>query len=232
MAGVRRFRRSAWTLVALAMTSAGAAHAATPCPPLDSTATWARVNRAWSVESPGGWTSDSLRRVLLDLAERDQAARQDFGARITDSTYVRALMAHDESLATTARAVLDRFGLPGRRLVGAAGSDAFMLVVQHNWSLQERVLALAHKAPPGEISPERLAMLEDRIRVHQKRKQRFGTQFDLGHDGRFHFSPNEDLPGLASRRERAGLPPLDLYVCMMEEAGMQIDHASLPKAAR
>jgi len=225
-------RTTRWMLVALAIACAGAAHAATPCPPLDSTATWARVNRAWSVESHSGWSSDSLRRVLLDLADRDQAARQDFGARITDSTYVRALMAHDDSLAAIATAILDRFGLPTRSLVGAAGSDAFMLVVQHNWSLQERVLALAQNAPAGQISPERLALLEDRVLVHQKKKQRYGTQFDLGRDGRFHFAPNEDLPGLAARRERAGLMPLDQYVCMMEEAGMQIDRASVPKTTR
>ena len=199
------------------------------CTPLDSTAAWARANRAWSQEAGQSWSNDSLRRVLLELRDQDQSARADFGSRIGDSVYARHLTTIDSVLATKMAEILDRFGLPTRSMVGAAGSDAAMLIVQHNWSLQERVLALVEALPPGQISPQALAMLEDRVRVHQGKPQRFGTQFNSGADGIFRFAATSDLPGLAARRVQAGLPPLAQYVCLMEEAGMRIDRSSLPR---
>ncbi len=199
------------------------------CTPLDSTAAWARANRAWSQEAGQSWSNDSLRRVLLELRDQDQSARADFGSRIGDSVYARHLTTIDSVLATRMAEILDRFGLPRRSMVGAAGSDAAMLIVQHCWSLQERVLALAEALPPGQLSPQALAMLDDRVRVHQGKPQRFGTQFNAGADGIFRFAPASDLPGLAVRRAQAGLPPLTQYVCLMEEAGIRIDRSSLPR---
>jgi hypothetical protein len=212
--------------------SAGLLAQSSPCPPLDTTAAWAQTNRAWSNESGLRWSNDSLRRVLLELVERDQAAREGFGTRITDSVYVRRLLSLDSSLATTMTDILDRFGLPTKRMVGPKGSDAAMLIVQHNWSLQERVLALARSAPAGQISPEKLGMLEDRVLVHQGKPQRFGSQFTAGPDGSFRFEPLADTTNLDARRAAAGMPPMRAYACMMEEAGMRVDRTSLPAAFR
>lgn len=130
-------------LLALAVPFDRTAGQATPCPPLDTTASWASVNRAWSQEAGVRWSHDSLRHVLLAMRDRDQAARADFGARVTDTLYGRALISLDSTLAGEMAVILDRFGLPTRSMVGAAGSDAAMLIVQHSWPLQERVLALA-----------------------------------------------------------------------------------------
>jgi len=202
------------------------------CPPLDSTAAWARVNRAWSTETGLRWSNDSLRQVLLRLAEDDQALRTDFGARIGDSLYARQLLRRDSSLANAMRIILDRFGLPTKDMVGPAGSDAGMLIVQHNWPLQERALALARAMPPGQISPERLGMLEDRVLVHRGQAQRFGTQFTTGSDGLFRLEPIADTLGLDARRAAAGMPPMRQYVCLLEGEGMHIDRRSLPAAFR
>lgn len=224
-------RRRGLAVVFGLLTPLGSAAGQTPsCSPLDSTAAWARASRAWSSEAGLRWSNDSLRRVLLSLSERDQAPRAEFGARIGDTLYARRLTILDSVLAAEMSVILDRFGLPTRSMVGAAGSDAAMLVVQHSWSLQERVLALARALPPGQISPEKLAMLEDRVLEHQGRPQRFGTQFSAGKDGLFRLAPTADLAGLDARRAAAGMPPLAQYVCMFEEAGMRVDRRSLPPA--
>ena len=202
------------------------------CPPFDTTASWARASRSWSDERGVRWSNDSLRRVLLALHEQDQAARAEFGARFRDTLYGRQLMRLDSSLAVAISAILDRFGLPTRDMVGPAGSDAAMLIVQHNWPLQERVLALARAMSPGQISPEKVAMLEDRVLVHQGQPQRFGTQFNAGPDGVFRFAPVADTVALDARRAAAGMPPLSQYVCLLEAAGMPVDRASLPPAFR
>jgi hypothetical protein len=201
-----------------------------PCPTVDTTAAWVQVSRAWATETGLRWSNDSLRGVLLSMRDRDQAPRADFGARVGDTLYVRQLMRLDSILATEMAVILDRFGLPTRAMVGPAGADAAMLIVQHSWPLQERVLALAQALPAGQVAPEKLGMLEDRVLVHQGKPQRFGTQFTIGADGMLRFAAVTDPRGLAARRSAAGMPPLDLYVCMLEEAGMRVDRTSLPSA--
>jgi hypothetical protein len=191
------------------------------------------VNREWKSQRAGGWSNDSLRRVLLDLREVDQAARREFGARVTDSMYVKQLIRKDSALTAQLNAIIDRFGFPTRSMVGPDAANAAMLIVQHAApSFQERVLAVTKRIPRGELSPEALAMLEDRVLVHQGKLQRYGTQFTIAGDDIFRFAPTEDVAGLAIRREQAGLPPMDLYVCMMEESGMRIDRGTLPGARR
>ena len=202
------------------------------CPPFDTTAAWARTSRTWSNESGLHWSNDSLRRVLISLGERDQAPRAEFGAHVTDTLYVRQLRSLDSTLAAEMVLILDRFGLPTRSMVGPAGSDAAMLIIQHSWPLQERALASAKAIPAGQISPEKLAMLEDRVLVHQGQPQRFGTQFNAGPGGVFRFAPVSDTTGLDARRSAAGMPPMRQYVCLLEEAGMRVDRASLPGAFR
>ena len=203
-----------------------------PCSPLDTTAAWAQASRAWTNETGLRWSNDSLRRVLLAMRDRDQAPRAEFGARVGDTLYGRRLMSLDSALADEMEVILSRFGLPTRSMVGPAGSDAAMLIVQHNWPLQERVLALARAVPQGQISPEKLGMLEDRVLVHQGKLQRFGTQFTAGSDGIFRFAPVSDPAGLDARRSAAGMPPLRQYVCLLEEAGTHVEPGSLPTIFR
>lgn len=230
MSAISRYTGFLWALLGLpASTVVAQGHS---CAPLDSTAAWARVNRAWSNEAGLHWTNDSLRRVLLDLADRDQAARVSFGAHATDTAYGRRLIALDSTLADSMRRILARFGLPTRAMVGARGSDAAMLIVQHNADLQAPVLAMARAAPAGQVSPQALAMLEDRLLVHAGKPQRYGTQFTMVADGQFRFAPTAAIEGLETRRAHAGLPPFEQYVCLMEEAGMRIERGSLPRLRR
>ena len=178
------------------------------------------------------WRNDSLRRVLLTMRDKDQAARADFGAHVSDTLYGRQLMRLDSILAGEMAVILNRFGLPTKSMVGSAGADAAMLIVQHNWPLQERVLAIAKAVPPGEISPQALGMLEDRVLVHQGKPQRLGTQFNMGSDGLFRFAPVSDTANLDAHRAAAGMPPMAQYVCLIEGMGIHIDHASLPSKLR
>jgi hypothetical protein len=169
---------------------------------------------------------------LLALRDQDQAARADVGTHVTDTLYLREVQGTDAIIAGHMTASLDRFGLPTRSMVGAAGTDAAMLIVQHSWPLQERVFALAKGLPLGEISFQSMALLEDRVLVHQGKAQRFGTQFTLGSDGLARFEAVSDTTSLDARRATAGMPPLAQYVCLMEAAGMHIDRGSLPGLSR
>lgn len=225
-------RRLCLALVLVALAPRHAAGQQAPCPEIDTASVWVRASRAWSNERDLQWSNDSLRHVLLTLQERDQAARSSFGTSVGDSLYVRELSRLDSALAVEMDTILQRFGLPTRDMVGPGASDAAMLIIQHNWPLQRRALALAEALPSGQISPEKMAMLEDRILVHEGSRQRYGTQLTIGPDGVWRFAAVEDAPGLAARRAAAGMPPLDLYVCLMEESGMRVDRESLPVVRR
>jgi hypothetical protein len=202
------------------------------CPEPDTTAAWFRVIKAWHMEKPGAWTNDALRQRLLDLEREDQADRVDFGARWQDSIYGRQLLQADSARARALTAILDSVGFPRRSLVGAKGADAAMRIAQHNGQLQPRVFALAKALPRGEVSPEALAMMEDRLLVAQGKPQRYGSHFSGLASGKFALAPVEDPRQLAARRDSAGLMPLSLNVCMMNESGMQIDRSSLPPPER
>jgi hypothetical protein len=210
-----------------ALCAARAADAQTTCA-IDSTAPWAVKNRSWSEEGAPGWSHDSLRRVLLDLVRDDQDVRRGYASQHADTTYQRRLLETDRRLSASVQVILDRFGLPTRSLVGAAGASALFLVVQHSETLQQRVLALAKEAPTGEVPPSFLAMLEDRVLVKEGKAQRYASQFTVGPDGSVQFAPVDDPSGLARRRTDAGLPPLDLYICLIEESGLKVDRRTLP----
>jgi hypothetical protein len=195
---------------------------------IDSLAPWAVISRNWSREAGLNWSNDSLRTVLLALERQDQEDRRDFGARVQDTMYVRRLIQLDQQTSAVAKEILDRFGLPTKSMVGPKGSSAFFLVIQHSATLQERVLELAKRAPPGEVPPSSFAMLEDRVLTNSGKPQVYGSQFTMGPDGRWRFAPVTDPAGMAVRREKAGLPPLDLYLCLFEESGARVDRSTLP----
>jgi hypothetical protein len=213
-------------VVSLLVATSGGAQS-TKCA-IDSTATWATVNRNWSRETGATWSNDSLRRVLLALERQDQEPRRDYGMRANDSSYIRQLIALDQQTSAAVNDILNRFGLPTRSMVGAAGASALFLVVQHSATLQQRVLDLAKRAPPGEVPPSALAMLEDRLLTNSGKPQVYGSQFTVTPEGRARFAPVADPRGLCSRREQAGLPPLDVYICLIEESGLRVDRSTLP----
>jgi hypothetical protein len=218
----------AFTFALVIAASHVAAAQVVSCPEPDTTASWFRVARAWNTETPHSWTNDALRQRLLALEHDDQADRTDFGARWQDSAYSHSLARADSGRARALAAILDSVGFPGRSVVGAKGADAAMRIAQHNGVLQPRMLALAKALPRGEVSPEAVAMMEDRLLVASGKPQIYGSQFSTRPSGLFALDPVADLSQLAARRDSAGLLPLAINACMMEQAGMHIDRSSLP----
>jgi hypothetical protein len=188
------------------------------CAARDTSTAWQRVSAAWTDERDSTWSNDSLRRQLIALGQRDQAVRDApaIADSMADTAFVRRMAQRDSADAAELRAIIARYGWPGRSLVGAKGASAAWIVAQHNPSLEHEALRLMRALPAGEVSPGDLAMLEDRVRVHDGQPQRYGTQLHQGDDGRtLVFDPIEDVAHLDERRAAAGLPPMPVYRCMM-----------------
>ena len=186
----------------------------TACVALDTATAWQRVQAAWTSDTARHWTNDSLRARLLALARADQAVRDvpNISDSMRDAGFTRRMAARDSADSAALRAIMDRYGWPGRGLVGADGASAAWLVAQHVAGLQHEVLRLMRALPPGEVSPTDMALLEDRVLVSDGKPQRYGTQLTWAKE----FSPIEDIAHLDERRAAVGLPPLSVYLCMMK----------------
>jgi hypothetical protein len=157
---------------------------------------------------------EALAAELVALAEEDQRVRAELLAEGTlfDGYNPRMEEVHVRNAARLTE-ILDAHGWPGRALVGEEGSRAAFMIVQHaisRPSLQRRALPLLEEAAArGEIDPVQVAYLDDRIRTHEGRGQRYGTQFDWDEQGELSPLPLDDPDGVETRRASIGLEPLD-----------------------
>jgi len=186
------------------------------CIESDTSTRWQRMSAEWSRETT--WTNDSLRRVLIQLAEEDQRIRS--GAGIADSmqnaAFVARMRQRDSIDLVRLKEIVARFGWPTKSMVGAAGASAAFLIAQHNESYQPEVLRMLHALPPGEAQTSEVAMMEDRLNTRGGKAQRYGSQLKPVTGPVAEFYPIEDVSRLEERRASVGLPPMSVYICMMQ----------------
>jgi hypothetical protein len=119
------------------------------------------------------------------------------------------------------KAIVKEHGWLGRSLVGEDGARAAWLLVQHadqDREFQKQCLELLAKAVKAkEASAVDHAYLTDRVRVAEKKKQIYGTQFQVK-DGKMEPYPIEDETNVDKRRKAIGLPTLAEYRKTLEEA--------------
>lgn len=182
----------------------------------DTNAKWYRTMAAWYHETPGAWSNDSLRTELIALEKKDQAVRQGITPdSVRDSAFIKRERVTDSANTARMRAILARYGWPGKSMVGAQGANAAFILIQHSTELGPKGLALMQAAKPGEVSPTDLALIIDRQRTSTGRAQIYGTQLEPLTNGVLPFFPIENPAHAEERRARAGLPPLRDYACMI-----------------
>ncbi len=207
--------RSATPLLFAAVATAGAA--VSTCAPAggvggDAAPAPAVGRRAWSAS-----LADTLRR----LAREDQDGRADVARAVTagDTAVLHRMERADSARSRWLRAVVRVRGWPTRALVGDSASQAAWLLLQHSPSYdfqREMLPRLEQAAARGDLSRADLALLTDRVLVHDGRPQRYGSQFAVA-GGRLVADPIDDLPRLDTRRAAVGLPPMAEYVRMLGE---------------
>ncbi|KKR74109.1 MAG: hypothetical protein UU18_C0034G0005 [Parcubacteria group bacterium GW2011_GWB2_40_8] len=139
------------------------------------------------------------------MIERDQKMRKLFMKKRSNWN-ANVDMKNTEKL----KKIINKYGWPGKSLVGEKAADAAWLIAQHadhDVKFQEKCLCLIKKAVKiGEASKKNLAYLIDRMLVKNRKKQIYGTQF------RYESEQNllkpyliRDKKNLARRRKNAGL---------------------------
>lgn len=157
--------------------------------------------------------NEELKELLLGMVDDEKRARAEVVA--TEQRFERyapRLAEVHRRNAEKLEAVVDEHGWPGCSLVGHAGAQAAWLVAQHADcapQFQRRCLALLKDAAErGEAEPAYVAYLEDSICHHERRPQRYGTQFEWNEHGRLEPWTLEDPERVDAWRESVGLEPL------------------------
>lgn len=111
--------------------------------------------------------------------------------------------------------ILDKYGWLSVEEVGLTGNTALFLVIQHApYEVQEKYCPVLKKAvAEKKAHASQLALLEDRISVHQKGYQIYGSQLENDPvTNVLILSPIIDEANVNERRKNAGLEPLEEYL--------------------
>lgn len=112
------------------------------------------------------------------------------------------------------RQAIEKFGWPGKSLVGRPASQAAFLFAQHadmDTAFQKSCLEKMKPMADGEVSKQHIAMLTDRVLMHEGKKQLYGSQLTMV-DGKLAPSPIEDEANVDARRKEMGMMPLADYI--------------------
>ena len=167
-----------------------------------------------------------LRRQILSAFQHDQRLRkrqllawQKLLRRYGDQTQPmfqrdvaklkRELEKMDRRNTKFAKSVIRVHGWPSRSLVGKRCATAFFLLVQHadhDLVFQKKCLGILKKAARiGEAQWRHFALLYDRVLIHERKKQLYGTQFQTLPDGTTNPFPIARPKFLNSRRRSLGM---------------------------
>lgn len=154
-----------------------------------------------------------LKPQLLEMWEEDCRVREELAATgELFHGYAPSMAEVHNRNAAALQNIIDKFGWPGKSLVGEDGAKAAWYIVQHAIAkpdFQRRCLKLLQLAVEiGEAKPQWAAFLEDRIATFENRPQRFGTQFDWDENGEMSPLPCDDLAVVDARRAAISLEPM------------------------
>lgn len=112
------------------------------------------------------------------------------------------------------REIIKNYSWPGFDKVGADGSEAAWLLIQHqdeDLALQKECLMLLKNAvDAGQADAKHFAYLLDRTNMNSAVAQIYGTQW-VGEKGNIALYPIEDIATVDERRKEIGLPSLAEY---------------------
>jgi hypothetical protein len=147
---------------------------------------------------------ESVRRALLSLAERDQAAIN------ADEPSEAALRSHVAEL----KQIVSVHGWPRISIVGSEAAKAAWLIAQHadfDGAFQKEALRhMESLAPHAEAEAKLVGYLIDRVAVNEGRPQVYGTQGGCK-AGRWQPAPIADPEEVEMRRASVSMEPLAFY---------------------
>lgn len=147
---------------------------------------------------------EEIAQELIQLANHDLTVREKLLAENKLSGgYNPEMEAVHQANAARLRDIIARIGWPTRSKVGDEASEAAWLIVQHSIgeALFMRDCYQLMLDVAGDINPQNIAYLYDRICFFEDKPQQYGTQYD---DGKLYPVENKEV--VNTLREDLGLP--------------------------
>jgi len=154
-------------------------------------------------------------KEIVDMALKDQQMRFNHQNPKIKGKFDPTV---DVSNAKRLNEIIDQFGWPTISKVGEEASYAAWLIAQHadhNVKFQEKCLEMMNNFKDGEIFPQNIAYLTDRIAVNKGLSQIYGTQFYKDRKGKIIPRKIKDIDNLGRRREMMGLESFEIYTKKM-----------------
>ncbi|MBU1970447.1 hypothetical protein KJ605_01585 [Patescibacteria group bacterium] len=158
----------------------------------------------------------SITSLLNNLVAVDQCLRKNKEFSIS------LMHKFDEMSTEIIKVLVHKFGLPTPENVGTEAAKNFIVLLIHTSDIKyASKLARSRKFKETNYNKTELAILIDRILLHEGKKQRFGTVIETKKDksGRYITKPLpiKDVKSVDKRRKESGLPPLVDYLKSSEE---------------
>ena len=160
-----------------------------------------------------------LHNELIERMNHEQKLRMELTDKSDDIRTMMNMIITDAQNTLWLSDIIDRYGFPGKSLVGEDGAKAAWLIVQHSPApqFQKKCLPLLEEAVrQKEVDAIDLAYLTDRIRTSEGKAQLYGTQ-GKPENGVIVPFPIEDEENVDERRKALGLEPIAEYFRNMNE---------------
>ncbi|WP_223653101.1 DUF6624 domain-containing protein [Hymenobacter psoromatis] len=141
----------------------------------------ARLNPPLKQELDSMYVQDQIfREALIDPAKTKQrdslAQRYQLPANNVQGGLMSRMIRTDSSNLQRVRAIIKRFGYPGKSLVGTPTNEAAFYVIQHSSRIPEYLPLIKQAAEQGELPFRLYAMMLDRQLMYAGQPQVYGTQ--------------------------------------------------------
>ena len=170
--------------------------------------------------------------LLCDIGRKDQEVRADWEkvatGNATQEEVIEYALKMEETDSTNLAAVshiLDTYGWPSG--LSDEANNAIFLVIDHSdLKTMNKYIRLFHDAvDKGYLSMNDLVTMEDRMLMNAGKPQKYGTQaYSLVEDGKteIYIWPVEDPDRLDALRKSVGLMPIDSYLEIVKQQGVEI----------
>jgi len=132
------------------------------------------------------------------------ASARHLSAAQVQQRLIGLMMQTDSSNLRRVEALIQRYGYPGKTLVGTPTNEAAFYVLQHSSRIPQYLPLIKRAADQGELPFRLYAMMLDRQLMYEGKPQIYGTQ-GRSYNGQPSFIwPIEDPAHVNERRKKAG----------------------------
>ncbi len=154
-------------------------------------------------------TFQEIQKELEAMFDQDQGLRRSLGRLSREERLKKfeEINYYDSLHQIRAKAIIREHGWLGRSQVGQKANTALFLIIQHaDMKAQKTYWPLLYtSAEKGESQLYHSALMEDRILMHEGKKQKYGSQAFRGKDDKMYIWPIEDPDRVNELRSKMGI---------------------------